>query len=200
MSIFEPASSGPFSLAFSLFFQNPHPHSFLYNAHRHAKRLGRRAPRCTCLGTNSCVRRITQWTLIPHGLNSPLFRYTGELLLEPARTTGAFSFVTIVPTTSIVLIWSIDKCLTAASNTDGAIVTIQGCTGAAAQKWTFSGGTVKVFGTKCLDVPSGNTADGTKLQIWTCSVNNANQQFSYNKVSHRLSYNFPYHLLIDAHM
>jgi hypothetical protein len=27
---------------------------------------------------------------------------------------------------------------------------------------------------RCLDVPNGNDADGTKLQIWTCQ-NNANQ-------------------------
>lgn len=72
------------------------------------------------------------------------------------------------------------KCLTAASNNDGAFVTIQTCTGADAQMWTFGEGSVTVFGSKCLDVTDGNTADGTKLQIWTCSTdNNPNQQFYY---------------------
>jgi Ricin-type beta-trefoil lectin domain len=69
--------------------------------------------------------------------------------------------------------------LTAASNTDGAAVTIQGCTDAVAQKWTFTGGSVYIFDNKCLDVTGGSTADGTKLQIWTCTSNNQNQQFSY---------------------
>jgi hypothetical protein len=73
------------------------------------------------------------------------------------------------------------KCLTAASNTDGAKVTIQPCTNAASQKWTFSGGgQVKAYGNKCLDVTSGKNADGTKMQIWTCSTNNPNQSWDYN--------------------
>ncbi|KAF8071514.1 carbohydrate-binding module family 13 protein [Lyophyllum atratum] len=85
--------------------------------------------------------------------------FKGALTLEPGITIG--------------------KCLTAASNTDGAFVTIETCTYAANQEWTFSGGTIKVFGTKCLDVPEGSTVDGTKMQIWTCSTNNANQKFGY---------------------
>lgn len=72
------------------------------------------------------------------------------------------------------------KCLTAASNSDGAAVSIQTCTGADAQKWTFTGsGTVTAFGDKCLDVKDGVNADGTQLQVWTCSSNNANQQWYY---------------------
>ncbi|KAF9459036.1 carbohydrate-binding module family 13 protein [Collybia nuda] len=85
--------------------------------------------------------------------------FIGALLLEPGLSNA--------------------KCMTAASNNDGAFVTIQGCTGATSQKWTFSGGSVKVFGNKCLDVTDGITTDGTKLQIWTCSANNPNQNFSY---------------------
>jgi len=85
--------------------------------------------------------------------------FKGALLLEPGLNNG--------------------KCLTAASNTDGAFVAIQSCTGSDSQKWTFTGGVVKVFGTKCLDVTEGSTVDGTKLQVWTCTANNANQMFSY---------------------
>ncbi|KAG5643085.1 hypothetical protein DXG03_001580 [Asterophora parasitica] len=87
--------------------------------------------------------------------------FKGALTLEPGLTVG--------------------KCLNAATNTDGAIVTIETCTYSANQKWTFSGGTVKIFSNKCLDVTGGSTADGTKLQIWTCSANNANQQFAYTR-------------------
>ncbi|KAF9028564.1 carbohydrate-binding module family 13 protein [Hymenopellis radicata] len=83
--------------------------------------------------------------------------YRGEVLLEPGINSG--------------------KCMTASSNSDGATVTIQSCTGATSQKWSFSGGSVKVFGDKCLDV----TADGVALQILTCSTdNNPNQQFYYS--------------------
>jgi hypothetical protein len=76
------------------------------------------------------------------------------------------------------------KCLTAASNTDGAPVTLQTCTGATSQQWSFTGGSqggqVQIFGSKCLDVINGVNADGTKLQIWTCSTNgNVNQIWWY---------------------
>lgn len=87
--------------------------------------------------------------------------YLSPVLLEPGNNAG--------------------KCLTAASNSNGAAVSIQSCTGADAQQWTFNGGSVKLFSnTKCLDVIGGVNADGTKLQIWDCSTNNnPNQQFYY---------------------
>ncbi|KAJ7189488.1 carbohydrate-binding module family 13 protein [Mycena pura] len=90
--------------------------------------------------------------------------YIGQLLIEPGLNSG--------------------KCLTAASNTDGATVTIQTCTGAAAQKWTFTGGSVKIFDNKCLDVTGGVTTNGNKLQIWTCGTGNQNQQFYYTTDNH----------------
>ncbi|KAJ7716518.1 alginate lyase-domain-containing protein [Mycena metata] len=92
--------------------------------------------------------------------------YLGPLFIEPSLDSG--------------------KCFTAASNADGAIVTIQTCTGSTAQTWTFTGGSVKIFGnTKCLDVTNGSTANGNKLQIWTCSTNNnPNQQFYYTSDKH----------------
>jgi len=82
----------------------------------------------------------------------------GALLIEPGNNAG--------------------KCMTASSNTDGAAVTIQSCTGAAAQKWTFSGGSVHVFDNKCLDVTNGANVEGVKLQIWTCTGGTP-QQFYY---------------------
>jgi hypothetical protein len=71
------------------------------------------------------------------------------------------------------------KCLTAASNTEAAIITIQPCDGSPSQKWTFEGGVVKVFGDKCLDVPLGIDLDGTKLQILTCLPDSPNQKWFY---------------------
>ncbi|RDB26301.1 Endo-1,4-beta-xylanase A [Hypsizygus marmoreus] len=85
--------------------------------------------------------------------------FKGALLLEPGLTIG--------------------KCLTAASNKNGAPVTIEGCANFPSQKWTFTSGSVKIFGNKCLEVPGGNARDGTKLQISSCSTNDANQQFTY---------------------
>ena len=75
------------------------------------------------------------------------------------------------------------KCLTAASNNDGAWVTIQPCTGSVSQKWTFTGGVVQVFGNKCLDVTDGVNADGSKIQISTCLSQNPSQQWYYDKVN-----------------
>ncbi|KAL5507691.1 hypothetical protein ACEPAH_5309 [Sanghuangporus vaninii] len=100
-------------------------------------------------------------SLLLVGVGAQTPNYLSPVLIEPGNNAG--------------------KCLTAASNSNGAQVSIQACTGADAQQWTFDGGSVKLFGnSKCLDVIDGVNADGTKLQIWDCSNNgNANQQFYY---------------------
>ncbi|KIL59005.1 carbohydrate-binding module family 13 protein [Amanita muscaria Koide BX008] len=86
--------------------------------------------------------------------------FIGNLLLQPALNSG--------------------KCMTAASNNDGALVTIQTCTGGASQTWVFTNGEVRVFGNKCLDVTNGGNYDGNKLQIWTCYDGDTNQQWYYD--------------------
>ncbi|KAJ7725250.1 hypothetical protein B0H14DRAFT_3002972 [Mycena olivaceomarginata] len=58
------------------------------------------------------------------------------------------------------------KCLTAATAFSG---------GSTSQNWTISGGNLKLFGTKCLDVTGGSTTNGNKLQVWTCASGNTNQ-------------------------
>ncbi|KAJ6450399.1 hypothetical protein C8R45DRAFT_1043533 [Mycena sanguinolenta] len=72
------------------------------------------------------------------------------------------------------------KCLTAASNTDGAAVEIEDCVsgGSTSQNWTITGGTLQLFGTKCLDVTNGVTTNGNKMQIWTCANANTNQMWT----------------------
>ncbi|KAH6871464.1 macrophage activating glycoprotein [Coprinopsis sp. MPI-PUGE-AT-0042] len=95
--------------------------------------------------------------------------FQGELLLQPQPNNA--------------------KCLAAQSNTDGAQVVIQTCTGEANQKWVFTGGGVRVFGNKCLDVTEGVNQDGTKLQIWTCTATGSiNQSWYYNKWDNNLSW------------
>lgn len=82
------------------------------------------------------------------------------------------------------------KCLTASSNADGAPIILSTCTGGDNQKWTFTGnnGNVVVFGNKCLDVAAGVNADGTKLHLWTCGENNANQNWYYSKWDNTLGW------------
>ncbi|KAJ7233592.1 ricin B lectin domain-containing protein, partial [Mycena haematopus] len=73
-----------------------------------------------------------------------------------------------------------DKCLTAASDANGAAVEIEDCVigGSTRQSWTVSGSTLQVFGNMCLDVTNGATANGTPLQIWECAAGNTNQEWT----------------------
>ncbi|KAF7366296.1 Glucooligosaccharide oxidase [Mycena sanguinolenta] len=75
------------------------------------------------------------------------------------------------------------KCLTAASNTDGAAVEIEDCVsgGSTSQNWTITEGTLQLFGTKCLDVTNGVTTNGNKMQIWTCATGNTNQMWTVSE-------------------
>ncbi|MFL6078154.1 MAG: RICIN domain-containing protein [Mycobacteriales bacterium] len=72
-----------------------------------------------------------------------------------------------------------------ASQTDGTLLQIWDCGGAASQQWTLtSTGQLTVYGspsqtTKCLDVPGHATAAGTRVQIWTCN-GGTNQQWRLN--------------------
>ncbi|KDR78590.1 hypothetical protein GALMADRAFT_244033 [Galerina marginata CBS 339.88] len=110
---------------------------------------------------SSTIRILVAFASVAASVNAQAPPFIGQLLLEPGLTSS--------------------QCMTAASNADGAIVTIQPCNNAASQKWTFTGGVVQIFGNKCLDVTQGKNADGTKMQIWTCSTNNANQKFGYTR-------------------
>ncbi|KAF9263022.1 ricin B lectin [Marasmius fiardii PR-910] len=69
-----------------------------------------------------------------------------------------------------------------ASNAVGAPALIENCIvngDISPQDWTFTQNGVpqqlSIFGDKCLDVIGGVNADGTKLQIWTCTPGNTNQ-------------------------
>jgi hypothetical protein len=61
---------------------------------------------------------------------------------------------------------------------NGSAVVVATCDGSTSQSWAFQSGTLRVYGTKCLDVPSGNTTNGTKLQIWDCGAGNTNQEWT----------------------
>ncbi|KAJ7640793.1 ricin B lectin domain-containing protein [Mycena polygramma] len=73
------------------------------------------------------------------------------------------------------------KCLTAASNANGAVVKIEDCipAGSSSQSWIVSESSVQIFGNKCLDVTGSATAAGTKLQIWGCT-GGASQKWAHS--------------------
>jgi len=75
---------------------------------------------------------------------------------------------------------SSNTCLTATSTADNAAVVVQPCgsDSAATQEWTVVNGNLQIFGDKCLDVPNGSTANGQKMQIFTCFSGNTNQLFT----------------------
>ncbi|KAJ7782613.1 hypothetical protein B0H16DRAFT_1298244 [Mycena metata] len=85
------------------------------------------------------------------------------LVLVDAQTPAYLGPLFIEPSLDKRLTFT-GKCFTAASNSDGAIVTIQTCTGSTAQDMDFHRRAAsKSFGnTKCLDVTNG--FDGQREQ------------------------------------
>jgi len=72
-----------------------------------------------------------------------------------------------------------NKCLEVA-NIDphgGAKLQTWDCWGGTNQKWYVTGHLQGYGG--CLDLPGGNTADGTPMQMWQCLANDAYQIFTY---------------------
>ncbi|KAJ6540064.1 ricin B lectin domain-containing protein [Mycena vulgaris] len=70
-------------------------------------------------------------------------------------------------------------CLTAPTNANGGEVVVEPCDGSTSQLWTVIDETFVVYGNMCLGVTNGNTASGTKLQIWDCTPGDANQQLFF---------------------
>ncbi|GAA3779017.1 glycoside hydrolase family 16 protein [Plantactinospora mayteni] len=81
------------------------------------------------------------------------------------------------PGTGSQLIGLANKCIDVpgANPADGTQLQIWDCNGTAAQRWTFTGGTIRAFG-KCMDVANASTANGANIQIVGCN-GNAAQQF-----------------------
>jgi len=84
-------------------------------------------------------------------------------------------------------------CAGAVSNNDGAAVVLLGCGISNAgsdfpngnYNWTAPfaplTGQIKTFDNKCLDATDGSTANGVKLQIWTCATGNTNQLWTIHR-------------------
>lgn len=77
---------------------------------------------------------------------------------------------------------ALGKCLDVpgSATTAGSYVDLSDCTGSAGQQWTYrSDGTlVNPNSGYCLDAYGGASANGTRLDIWPCGHNQANQTWS----------------------
>ncbi|GHJ43890.1 hypothetical protein Cs7R123_12320 [Catellatospora sp. TT07R-123] len=78
------------------------------------------------------------------------------------------------------------RCVDLPATANGTQAQLMACTGGAAQAFTpGSGATLRVLG-KCLDVNGGINADGTKVQLWDCTVGNTHQQWTYDTAGRTL--------------
>jgi hypothetical protein len=56
---------------------------------------------------------------------------------------------------------------------------VRDCSGVNAQVWDFNNNEVRGWGGKCLNVPNGNTANGTPLELRLCSSDDFRLQFTF---------------------
>ncbi|KAJ7457560.1 ricin B lectin domain-containing protein, partial [Mycena galericulata] len=96
---------------------------------------------------------------------------TGGVNQKWALTTGPGSATTTPPATGHTIRpgASSTTCLTAPTNANGGQVTVAPCDGSTSQVWTQNGQTLLAYGSMCLDVTGGSTANGVKMQIWACT-------------------------------
>jgi alpha-galactosidase len=72
------------------------------------------------------------------------------------------------------------RCAGANGTGNGAQVQLFTCNGGAAQQWQYraDGTLLNPQSGRCLDITGGGSADGTKLELWTCGANQTNQLFA----------------------
>jgi len=113
--------------------------------------------------------------------NHTLYHYPNT----PLPVDSSASCPNVVPVAQEYLIKTSQDglCISAAGNYDGAPLVIKTCDyrhGNPLQKWQFIGSTMQAVGTsKCIDVKDGLSADGSRVQVWTCFDGNGNQQFRH---------------------
>jgi alpha-galactosidase len=98
----------------------------------------------------------------------------------PAHGTVVYRVAGGTPGTTTTLVSAASgRCLDVpgSATANGTQPIIWDCNGAANQRWTSTGGTLRALG-KCLDAAPGATA-GAKAQLWDCN-GGANQQWSLN--------------------
>jgi streptogrisin C len=123
---------------------------------------GNQAQGVTSGGSGNCT---TGGTTFFQPVNPILAAY--GLTLETAGGGG--------DTREIVSNWN-NRCIDVpfSNFSDGVQLQMWDCNGTAAQRWTFTGGTIRAGG-KCMDVAWAATHDGAAIQLANCSGNLAQQ-------------------------
>jgi hypothetical protein len=121
-----------------------------------------------CAAATLGAASLAQWNVVPGAIPS------GTPAPTPCGGTTAPG------TAGAVTSGIAGKCLDDFGNTgaNGTKADLWDCNGGTAQKWTYTGGTLRANGA-CLDITGGTTAtaDGTPVQLWSCS-GAANQQWT----------------------
>jgi streptogrisin C len=122
---------------------------------------GDQAQGVTSGGTGNCTSGGTMW-----------FQPVNEIL----STYGLSLTTSGGSTSSLTSDWN-GKCIDVpnANFSDGVPLQMWVCNGSAAQRWTFTNGTLQTSNNKCMDVAWGSTAAGAVVQIANCSGNPAQQ-------------------------
>ncbi len=72
-----------------------------------------------------------------------------------------------------------NRCLFETGTGNGSHVTMQPCSGASSEHWTYSGNQWKNAASgKCLNDPGSNLANGTQLVIWSCTGDPVNERWT----------------------
>ncbi|KAH8818637.1 ricin B lectin domain-containing protein [Flagelloscypha sp. PMI_526] len=125
-----------------------------------------------------CFYRTSDYAL-SHYPNTPLPLDSNPSCPDPLPdVVNTGKYIITVPTISTALVNCVTLLSAAADGTKVGIKSCDGRHGFPSQLWTFDGYTMKQ-GNFCLDVPNGNTTNGVKLQVWTCSGGDTNQQFTH---------------------
>ncbi|MEU4770153.1 ricin-type beta-trefoil lectin domain protein [Actinosynnema sp. NPDC023794] len=128
--------------------------------------------------------RYTQF-LCPLADSNGIRSYQSTCPLVPSTpptstSTTTTTTTTGAPTGSTYVGQQSGRCLdvTGQSQTNGTKAQLWDCNGQSNQKWTLtSAAELRVYGGKCLDLPS-NSAAGTQAQIWDCN-GGANQKWTH---------------------
>jgi streptogrisin C len=126
---------------------------------------GNQAQGVTSGVTGNCTSGGTTWF---QPINEILSTYGLSLTISGGGGAGG---------NAVISNWN-NKCIDVPNSNFSVGVQLQmwGCNNTNAQKWTFTGGTLRTQNNKCMDVSGASTANGAAIQIVDCN-GNAAQQF-----------------------
>jgi streptogrisin C len=126
---------------------------------------GNQAQGVTSGVTGNCTSGGTTWF---QPINEILSTYGLSLTISGGGGAGG---------NAVISNWN-NRCIDVPNSNFSVGVQLQmwGCNNTNAQKWTFTGGTLRTQNNKCMDVSGASTANGAAIQIVDCN-GNAAQQF-----------------------